>query len=71
MEISQGRAPILLLGTDVDGTSLFELSSEMKAASAVVWGPQRGPFFQRLVQGIIRRHRAGGESPMAPREEKV
>lgn len=70
VEITQGRAPILLLGTGVDGTSLFELSSEWKASSAVAWGPQRGPFFQRLAQGIIRRHRAGGESPMAPSEER-
>lgn len=68
VELTQGRAPVLLLGTGVDGAYLFELSGEWKASSAIVWNPTRGLFLQRLVQGIIRRHGHGGESPMAPAE---
>jgi c-di-GMP-binding flagellar brake protein YcgR len=68
-EIAQRKVPILLLGTRVDGASLFELSSEWKASSAMVWSLERATFLQRLVQGILRRHAAGGESPMAPRED--
>jgi hypothetical protein len=68
-EIAQRKVPILLLGTRVDGASLFELSSEWKASSAMAWSPERATFLQRLVQGILRRHAAGGDSPMAPRED--
>lgn len=69
-EIAQRKVPILLLGTRVDGASLFELSSEWKASSAMVWSPERATFLQRLIQGILRRHAAGGDSPMAPREDQ-
>jgi len=69
IELAQRKVPILLLGTRVDGATLFELSSEWKATSAMVWNPERALFLQRLVQGILRRHEAGGDSPMAPREE--
>jgi hypothetical protein len=68
VELVQARSPILLLGTQVDGSALFELSGEWKAASAMVWNPTRALFLQRLAQGIIRRHKHGGDSPMAPRE---
>jgi hypothetical protein len=68
VEIVQGKVPVLLLGTTVDGASLFELSGDWKASSAMVWNPSRGLFLQRLAQGIIRRHTAGGDSPMAPSE---
>jgi len=68
VELAAGKAPVLLLGTGVDGSSLFELSGAWKAASAIAWTPQRGPFLERLAQGIIRRHSSGGESPLAPRE---
>ena len=67
-EILIGKCPVLLLGTDVEGSVLFELATEWRASSALVWSPQRGAFFQRLVQGIIRRHGEGGDSPMAPQE---
>jgi hypothetical protein len=70
-EIVQRKAPILLLGTHVDGATLFECSNEWKASSAMVWNPERALFFQRLVQGILRRHAAGGDSPMAPREDHL
>jgi hypothetical protein len=70
-EIAQRKTPTLLLGTQVDGASLFELSGEWKAASAMSWTPERGTFLQRLVQGILRRHAAGGESPMAPKEDQA
>jgi len=68
-ELAQRKVPILLLGTRVEGAALFELAGEWKASSAMVWSPERATFFQRLVQGILRRHAAGGDSPMAPREE--
>ncbi|WP_005032986.1 PilZ domain-containing protein [Holophaga foetida] len=68
VELAAGKAPVLILGTEVDGSTLFELSSAWKAASAMAWSPQRGPFLERLAQGIIRRHSSGGESPIAPRE---
>lgn len=48
-------APFVLLGTDIENAPLFELASEMKAVSAYVLGSKPGPFFQRLVQGILRR----------------
>jgi hypothetical protein len=69
LELAHRKLPILLLGTRVDGATLFELSSEWKATSAMVWNPERALFLQRLVQGILRRHEAGGDSPMAPRED--
>lgn len=68
VELTQGKVPVLLLGTQVDGASLFELSGEWKASSAMVWNPSRGIFLQRLAQGIIRRHTHGGDSPIAPSE---
>jgi hypothetical protein len=68
VELVQGRCPILLLGTQVDGATLFELSGEWKASSAMVWNPSRAVFLERLAQGIIRRHKHGGDSPMAPKE---
>lgn len=37
-------------------------------SSAIAWAPERAAFLQRLVQGILRRHAAGGDSPMAPME---
>lgn len=67
-EILQGRCPVLLLGTGLEGGALYELAAEWRASSALVWSPARAAFFQRLVQGIIRRHQEGGESPMAPPE---
>lgn len=67
-ELLLHRAPLLLLGSGLEGGELYDFSGELKAVGAFAWTPARGPFFQRLVQGIIRRHRSGGESPMAPRE---
>jgi hypothetical protein len=68
VELINGRVPVLLLGTQLDGAALFELAGDWKAASAMVWNPSRSLFLQRLAQGIIRRHGQGGESPMAPPE---
>jgi hypothetical protein len=70
-ECIAGKAPFLLVGTDVDGAALFELGTEWRASSALVWGPQRAAFFQRLVQGMIRRHHEGGDSPLAPPERDL
>jgi len=50
------QTPFVLLGTEIESGPLFELANEMKAVSAYVLGPKPGPFFQRLVQGILRRH---------------
>ena len=58
--------PFLLLGTLVDGGALLELGSELRAAVSIVFNPERGTFFQRLVQGVLRRTYEGGESPMVP-----
>jgi hypothetical protein len=52
----------------MDGAVLFELAGDWKAASAMVWNPARGPFLQRLAQGIIRRQSQGGEGPLVPPE---
>jgi len=65
-----GRAPFLLLGTAVDGGGLLELGSELKASVSIVFNPERGTFFQRLVQGVLRRVYEGGESPMMPSEKE-
>jgi len=65
-ETIQGRVPFLLLGTAVDGAVLLELGTELKAAVSIVFNPERGTFFQRLVQGVLRRTYEGGESPMVP-----
>ena len=68
VELASGRVPVLLLGTQMDGAALFELSGDWKAASAMVWNPARAVFLQRLAQGIIRRSNQGGDGPMAPAE---
>lgn len=67
-ELIQGRVPFLLVGTGVDGGALMELGTELKAAVSIVFNPERGIFFQRLVQGVLRRTYEGGESPMVPLE---
>lgn len=67
-EMAARKCPVLLLGTEVDGSTLFELAHEWKASSALAWQPERSLFLHRLAQGIIRRHAHGGESPMAPSE---
>jgi hypothetical protein len=68
VELAGARVPVLLLGTDLEAAPLFELSGAWKTASALVWNPARGPFLQRLAQGIIRRSHQGGDAPMAPAE---
>ena len=68
VELAVSRAPVLLLGTQLESAPLFELAGEWKAASAMSWNPARGLFLQRLAQGIIRRHTQGGEAPLAPAE---
>lgn len=68
VELASAKVPVLLLGTDLDGASLFQLAGDWKAASAMVWNPARAVFLQRLAQGIIRQKAQGGESPLAPPE---
>jgi len=50
------RQPFILLGVGVEASALMELGSELKAAAAFVFGPKPGPFFNRLIQGILRAH---------------
>ncbi|GLH74108.1 hypothetical protein GETHLI_26100 [Geothrix limicola] len=68
VETLQGRVPLMLLGTGMEGGPLLELGSELKASVSIVFNPERATFFQRLVQGVLRRTYEGGESPMAPME---
>jgi hypothetical protein len=68
VEVMQGRVPFLLLGTGMEGGPLLELGTEHRATVSIVFNPERGVFFQRLVQGVLRRTYEGGEAPMAPRE---
>jgi hypothetical protein len=68
VELASGKVPVLLLGTQMEGATLFELAGDWKAASAMIWNPARGAFLQRLAQGIIRRSRQGGDGPLAPPE---
>lgn len=67
-EVAQGRIPFVLLGSGVEGGPLLELGSELKAAVSIVFNPERATFFQRLIQGVLRRTYEGGESPMVPLE---
>jgi hypothetical protein len=71
VESLQGRVPFVLLGTGMEGGPLLELGNELKAAVSIVFNAERGIFFQRLVQGVLRRIYEGGESPMAPREPEA
>ncbi len=71
VETLQGRVPFLLLGTAVEGGALLALGGEVKAAVSIVFHLDRGIFFQRLVQGVLRRLYEGGESPMAPVEPEA
>ena len=68
VETIQGRVPFMLLGTGVEGGALIELGNELKATVSIVFNPERATFFQRLVQGVLRRTYDGGESPMMPVE---
>ncbi len=69
VEFLGGRWPFVLLGTgEVDSASLFEIGNELKATGVYALGPKPGSFFQRLIQGILRRHYEGGEGVLAPKE---
>lgn len=50
------KCPFVLLGTGVDPSQLMELGTEVKAACVYQFSAQRGAFFQRLIQGVLRRH---------------
>jgi hypothetical protein len=56
VEPLSGRAPFVLVGTDVENAPLFELGKELKATASYVLGPNPGSFFPRLLQGILRKH---------------
>jgi len=68
VEVLPARQPFLLLGSGVEASVLMELGTELKASASLVLGPKPGPFFQRLLQGILRRHYEGGEAVLAPKE---
>lgn len=71
LEPIQGRTPFLLLGTGIEGGALLEVGTEVRATVSIVFNPARATFFQRLVQGVLRRTYEGGESPMAPVESEA
>jgi hypothetical protein len=72
IEAAAGRVPFMLLGAPgIEMSPLLELGTEMKAAATYQWGPGKGAFFQRLVQGILRRHYEDREGPLAPRTEEA
>ncbi len=60
------KVPFILLGMAVDPSALMELGNEVKAACVYQFSASRGAFFQRLVQGILRRH--GAEAGPVPEE---
>lgn len=69
VEAASGKLPFMILGAPgLDMSPLLELGTEMRASATYQWGPGKGAFFQRLVQGILRRHYEGAEGPMAPKE---
>ena len=68
VENLHGRVPFMLLGTGIEAGPLMELGSELKATVSLAFNPERAVFFQRLLQGVLRRIYEGGESPMAPVE---
>jgi len=71
MELVKHRLPTLLLGTGLDGATLFELAGEWKASSSISWHSERGDFLERLVRGMIRRHMNTGDGPLTPQDHRV
>ena len=68
IEATAGKIPFMLLGAEgLEMSPLLELGTELKAAATYQWGPGKGAFFQRLVQGILRRHYEDREGPLVPR----
>jgi hypothetical protein len=61
VETLGGKIPFVLLGTQVENSVLFDLGNEYKASAVYDLSAKPGPFFLRLVQGILRRHQ--GEGP--------
>jgi hypothetical protein len=57
--------PTLMLGSDMDAGALSDLARECRAVTSMLMAPNKGPFLQRLVLGILRKYYAHGESPMA------
>ncbi len=69
IEATSSRVPFMVLGTaGVEMSPLLELGTELRASATYQWGPGKGAFFQRLVQGILRRHYEDREGPLAPKE---
>ena len=63
VELLGGRVPFVLLGTQVEQSVLFDLGNEHKAAAVYDLGARPGPFFLRLVQGILRRPQPRTDGP--------
>ena len=68
VEVLGGKIPFVLLGTQLENSVLFDLGSEHKAAAVYDLGAKPGPFFLRLVQGILRRHQGEGSLKESPKE---
>ena len=71
IDLTAGKVPFMLLGAEgLEMSPLLELGTEFKASATYQWGPGKGAFFQRLIQGILRRHYEDREGPIVPRAEE-
>ena len=50
------NAPVVVLGSSDDPEGGRLLAKELKATTYLEWNPQQGPFFRRLVQGLIQSY---------------
>lgn len=57
--------PVVVMGQGVPSETLRGFSADLKAVWSYEWNPNQGPFFQRLVKGVIRRH-SREEGPPTP-----
>jgi hypothetical protein len=63
-----GDVPILLLGTEVENSALFELGKELKVAASIIWAKERGILVERMIMGILKKHYGLGETPIVQLE---
>ena len=56
VELVASRCPCVLLGTEMEPAQLFQLGSDLKITHAFGFRPSVGPFFNRLVRGLLRRN---------------
>jgi hypothetical protein len=61
VEIVGGRWPSVLLGTEMEPAQLFQLASDLKVTHSFGYRAGVGPFFKRMVQGLLRRREEGAQ----------